>query len=486
MKNIPIKLKKWSIQPFIKQFYKQLPEAEIFLVGGAVRDMLLNRPTTDFDLVVRNVSKPTLEKFLTAHGKVNLVGKKFGVFKFVPKGWVGTEIDIALPRTEHSINFSGGYKDFKINSSAKLKIEDDLGRRDFTINAIAYDVKNKKLLDPYQGLQDLNHKVIRAVGAPTQRFKEDYSRMLRAIRFSAQLNFVIEHQTWSAIKRQIKHLKTVGGKPIVPFEVIAKELNKAMSANATKTIQLLDESGALKILIPELLKMKNCPQPTNWHSEGDCWIHTMLAVENLADKKFKAEFKNQQPTPELIWATIFHDLGKPYTIKHEDRIRFNNHDNVSAQKWRLIAERLKLSSAGVDINRVEKIIAKHMLPANAKHSEMKDTTIEKYFFKPDFPGTELLMLIFADISATIPEKTGRPDFTQYRMIKKRINRLKQRLGNKNGLIKPLVTGNDLIKNLKLPSGPLIGKLLISAREAQLAGKIKTKQQALAFLRNLLK
>ena len=491
MKSIPSKLKNWALQPFIKQLQKQLPEAEIFLVGGAVRDILLKRETKDFDLVVRNVSKPKLEKTLAKLGKVNLVGKKFGVFKFTPRGWQDSEIDIALPRTEHSINLSGVYKDFKINSNAKLKIDDDLSRRDFTINAIAFDLKKQTLVDPFNGLKDLDKKIIKAVGNPVKRFQEDYSRMLRAIRFACQLNqttgqanFTIEQQTWSAVKAKIKNLtKKVNDKPTVAYEIIAKELNKAVTSSPTRAIKLLDESGALKVLIPELLKMKGCPQPKVWHSEGDCWLHTMMVVKNLNEPKFKKEFKNQTLTPELIWAAIFHDLGKPYTIKHTDRIRFNNHDNISAKKWREIAGRLKLTSAGLDVERVEKIIAKHMLPATSKSSHMKDVTIEKYFFKTDFPGTELMMLIFADISATIPQKTKRPDYTEYQKLKKRIADLRKKTGRQNTLPKPLVNGNDLIKDLRLKSGPEIGKLLILAREAQLSGKIKTKAQALALLKN---
>ncbi len=382
MEKIPLKLKNWAKTPFLNQLHQQFAQADIFLVGGAVRDLLLNRPTQDFDLVVRNVSKPQLEKFLKTQGKVNLVGKKFGVFKFVPKGWSGTEIDIALPRTEHAINFSGAYKDFKINSNAKLKIEADLGRRDFTINAIAFNLNQQKLVDPYNGLSDLKKKNIRAAGDAAKRFREDYSRMLRAIRFACQLDFTIEQKTWSAVTKQIKNLtKKIGDKPTVPYEVIAKELVKALNANPLQAIKLLDESGALEIVMPELLKMKGCPQPLNWHSEGDCWTHTMLALKNLESKKFKMEFKNQPISPELIWGLLFHDLGKPYTVKRTDRLRFNNHDNISAQKFRVVAERLKLAATGLNLDTVEKIIAKHMLPAHAKSSNMKDTTIEKYFFK---------------------------------------------------------------------------------------------------------
>ncbi len=485
MTKIPTGLKTAQNKQFITALKNRFGQAELFLVGGIVRDAFLNKPTKDIDLVIRNVGKAQLEEFLATQGKVNLVGKKFGVFKFMPQGWTGPEIDIALPRTEHSISLNGGYKDFKINSNAKLKIEDDLSRRDFTINAMAWDITNQKLIDPFDGFKDLTKGAIKAVGRPELRFKEDYSRMLRAIRFSCQLDFKIEQTTWKAIIKEIKKLnKIVAGERIVPHEVIAKELVKAISANPLKAIDLLDKGGVLKVLMPELLKMKGCPQPRKWHTEGDCWQHTLLAIANLESQKFKKEFPSQPITAELLWGLLFHDLGKPYTIKRADRLRFNNHDNVSAKKFEEIARRLKLSSAGLDIDKVSQLIAKHMLPTHSKSSEMKDTTIEKYFFNPDFPGAELMMLIFADISATIP-KNGKPDFTEYLIIKKRIAKLAEQ-GRGQKLPKPLVNGKDLIKKFKLKSGPQIGKLLNLAREAQLAGKIKTKTEVLKMLTKKIK
>src|SRR3989338_128334 len=319
-------LQNWSNQPFAKQLARRYLKAEIFLVGGAVRDLMLDRPTKDFDFVIREVNKNDLENFLKKFGKVDLVGKRFGVFKFKPRGWTGEEIDIALPRTEHSLNFSGAYRDFKIQSKANLKIEDDLSRRDFTINAMAIKIsqistpkahppraENLKsqnyLVDPFGGLNDLNKKIIRTVGKPELRFKEDYSRMLRAIRFACQLNFKVEPKTWQTLKTKIKNLdKKINGERVIPYEVIAKELNKAIIANPVSAIKLLDESGALKILMPELLKMKKCPQPKIFHNEGDVWTHTLLALEKLNSPAFKKEFFGKKISPEVIWGVIYHDL----------------------------------------------------------------------------------------------------------------------------------------------------------------------------------
>jgi len=481
----PAELKNWSRQNFIKSLFKRFTKAEIFLVGGAVRDALLSRPTADFDFVVRGVGKAELEKFLAKQGKVNLVGKKFGVFKFRPKNWGKPEIDIALPRTEHSLHLSGVYRDFKINSNAKLKIEDDLSRRDFTVNAMAWDIKNSQLIDPFGGQIDLKKKIVRAVGEPKIRFQEDYSRMLRAIRFACQLGFEIEQKTWQEIKAKIKNLTKLNqGQPIIAAEVIAKELVKMVQANPRMAIELLDASGGLKILMPELLEMKGCPQPQNWHSEGDVWQHTLLSLKKLQTKEFKKEFSTAPVTNEVIWGLIFHDVGKPPTLIKTDRLRFNGHDIASAKRFHKIAERWKLASAGLNVEVVDQIIAKHMLPTHGVEN-MRETTIERYFFNDNFPGRELLMLIFADISATVPP-SGKPDFGSYKNLKARIAKLQVKGKNKRTLPRPLVNGHDLIKNFKLPSGPAIGQWLEILREAQLAGKIKTKKQGLELIGKKIK
>lgn len=473
-------LKSWKNKLFIKRLIQAFPEAEVFLVGGCVRDALLDRPTKDHDLVVRNVSKTDLEKFLKKHGRVNLVGKRFGVFKFVPKNWTGGEIDIALPRTERSITLSGVYKDFKINSNARLNIKDDLSRRDFTMNAMAFNIVSQELVDPFGGLKDLQNKKVKTVGKADKRFQEDYSRMLRAIRFACQLSFKIDQKTWNAIKVKVKNLnKEVEGQKVVPNEIIAGELNKALVANPVRAVDLLDKSGVIKILMPELLAMKGCPQPKKWHKEGDVWKHTVLALEKLNDKKFKREFPDKNISAEIIWGLLFHDLGKPFTIRKTDRLRFHGHDEVSAKKFGEIAKKLKLSAAGLDIEKIKILIARHMLPATANIPKMKDTTIEKYFYNKDFPGDELLMLVFADISASIQEN-GKPDYSEYKKIIQRIKKIGGK--DRKSLPKPLIDGHDIIKSLKIKPGPKVGKLINLTREAQLKGRIKTKAQALSFLR----
>ncbi len=459
-----------------------------------------------------------MEKFLAKQGQVNLVGQLFGVFKFIPKdGDRHNPFDIALPRKDFSFK-TGGYRDVEIQTNPGLAIEKDLSRRDFTINAMALkwdggdrQGKNKwQLIDPYQGLKDLKQKIIRAVGKPEDRFKEDYSRMLRAIRLSCQLNFKIEKDTWQALKKQMKFINkidrkaeavssgrtvesTVIEKRVIPYEVIAKEFIKTFISNATKAFDLYDESGAFNELMPEILEMKNCQQPENYHSEGDVWQHTRLALKNLKSAKYKKFFKKEPISNEVVIATLFHDIGKPYTIKTPekdgtDRIRFNEHDTVGAEKTRKILERLKLSSpdkVGIDINETTWLIEQHMILIRGDITKMKTKTIEKYFFNPHFSGVKLLQVSFADISATITRK-GALSFDKFNQMVKRIDELKSLSKTKKELPKPIVTGTDIIKEFNLTPGPQIGKFLELVREKQLSQKIKTKQQGLDFLREQIK
>jgi len=328
---------------FAKELLENFFGAEIYLVGGAVRDAAAGMgKQKDFDFVVRNVPAEELEKFLSARGDVVLVGRNFGVYKFMPTGVKLEEaVDVALPRTEHSLGAGGGYRDFKVQSDPAMAVGEDLARRDFTVNAMALDLKNGKLVDPFHGLEDLEAKVLRAVGEPEARFKEDYSRMLRALRFAAQFGFEIEGKTFLAIQDMMKHIndeRQRGGKKerVIPHETIAKELLKAFWRDPVRAMDLYERSGALYELMPELFSMRSCPQPPNFHSEGDVWTHTRMALANLDSEKFKKQFGEARPSAEVVMAVLFHDLGKPLTLKTPerdgtDRIRFDGHDMAGAE-----------------------------------------------------------------------------------------------------------------------------------------------------------
>ncbi len=480
---------------FAKELLAAFPKSEIYLVGGAVRDAASGAgKQKDFDFVVRNVPAEELEKFLSERGEVVLVGRNFGVYKFMPAGVKLEEaVDVALPRTEHSLGAGGGYRDFKVQSDPAMDVQKDLARRDFTINAMALDLKNGKIVDPFGGLEDLEAKVLRAVGEPEARFKEDYSRMLRALRFASQFGFEIEGKTFLAIQDMMKHIndeRVRAGKKerVVPHETMAKELLKAFWRDPVRALDLYERSGALYELMPELFSMRGCEQPPDFHSEGDVWTHTRMALANLYLEKFKKEFGEERPSAEVVMAVLFHDLGKPLTKKTPerdgtDRIRFDGHDVAGAEAAEEICRRMKLdslpedSALRVEPKKVGQMISKHMLLLQGKIEEMKPSTIEKYFFNPNFPGDSLLQLTFADALATIP-KDGEPDLENFYAMKKRIEELRSLVKERDRLPKPILNGDEIMKRFKIKPGKKVGELITVLREAQLSGEVGTEEEPL--------
>lgn len=477
-----------------KKLYSR-SDVEIYLVGGAVRDAFLgNGEIKDYDFVVRGIELDELGRELKALGKVDLVGKSFGVYKFMPKGKkLVVAYDIALPRKEISLA-SGGYRDFKVEYDEKLEIKEDLGRRDFTVNALAYEIRRREVVDEFGGEKDLKDGVIRTVGNAYERFGEDYSRMLRGIRFACQLGFEIEKTTWQAmVKLMAKINDEHEGGRIVPYEVIGSELLKSFVANPVRAYDLYDKSGGFKELVGELLKMKDCPQPPNWHSEGDVWEHTRLCLKNLESSAFKKRFKksiifnraeNDLVGAELVMAVLWHDIGKAYTIQTPekdgiDRIRFNNHDVESAKMAKEAFIRLKLSAApefDFEVDRAVWLIAKHHLFDPKTIKEMKNSTVEKYFFSERYSGEDLLKLGFIDMVSTIWADRGKGNLEGFEKMIERINELKK-LGKDKKLPKGLLNGDEVMKLLGLKPGKKVGEVLEDLREQQLSGKIKSKEEA---------
>ncbi len=532
------KLLKKKVFNFWLKFHCVFPLAEVFLVGGGVRDIFLSREIKDYDFVVRNISLRGLEAWLKKNGRVNLVGKNFGVFKFTPleiqsryspwtkskakppygsghlfntfnpksltgftpRGFGGEMIEIAMPRTEKSMG-TGAYRDFKIRSNANLKIEEDLGRRDFTINAMAIDLfasRDKVFIDPFNGLKDLKNKLIMTVGKPEQRFNEDYSRLLRAIRFACQLDFEIEKKTWSSIKKLIPRLNKLNqsGDYLVPREIVGREFLKSLRAGFSRAIILWDKSGAFKILMPEILKMKKCPQPKEYHTEGDVWQHAMLALDKLSSPEFfakfsasggKKEFLKQDVSNELMVAAFFHDIGKPHTLARQNgRLTFYNHDQEGARLTQNICERLKLSSpeeVGIDIKKTTWLVRSHMIFSN-NVKIMRPQTIAKYFFNADYPGIDLLKLHLVDALASIlpPRK---PNLTNFYSCLRRIKDLGLLKKKNQKVLAPLLNGHEIMKIFKIKPGPAVGRYLDILRKEQFLGHLKNRSSAEKFLRKLI-
>lgn len=528
-------------QPYfswIKHLLEAYPGAELFLVGGAVRDAVLKRETKDYDFVVRGVQARHVQEFLGTAGIVNLVGRTFGVYKFVPEmGYDefkanGMEaLDIALPRTEHSWG-TGGYRDVEVQSDHELPIEKDLGRRDFTINAMAAKLKyteiqspegrrlDLEISDPYRGMKDIETKIIRAVGDPQTRFNEDYTRMLRGLRFACELGFTIEPTTLEALKivmPRINDKRANMQQPVLsplaefvaPREVVSRELLRAFYADPVRAFDWYDESGAFEQLMPELLKMKRCPQPEQFHAEGDVWTHTRMALEALRSEEYAKMFgyTEIQSLPRqrldlqtsdphynalLIMAILFHDVGKPPMLKTPeehgvDRIRFDEHDTVGAQMAYELARRLVLSIMAegllhINYDHLNLLIKHHLILLHTKAEDFKSSTVEKYFFNPKFPGEELLRLAFCDGSAAIPKEGGIPSLQNLYDMMARIKRMEKAVQEKRVFVKPLINGDEIMKLLNVPSGPGIGEILRALREEQLSARVTSKDEAIEWVK----
>lgn len=298
----------------IREHAALAPEARWFVVGGAVRDALLGRATTDVDFAVVGIEAPSLEKFLRERGEVNLVGNAFGVFKFRPRE-SDASYDIALPRREHPAG-TGGYRDVETQSDPRLPIEEDLARRDFTVNAMAWDLAAARLIDPYRGRADIEKKLLRAVGNPSERFAEDLTRLLRGLRLAVQLGFEIERETWSAMQALMPRIaEKRDGRRIVPEELAARELLKSLAADPVRAAMMWEDGGALKALAPEL--------------EG--WAERIEAAMKRLEKEDVRRVLDGKAVPEpVVLGSCFAFLGP---------------DPAAA-----LAERLKLASAGFDVD----------------------------------------------------------------------------------------------------------------------------------------
>lgn len=458
--------------------------AEWFLVGGAVRDAIIGRAgRKDFDLLVRGAALEPLAERLSTLGDTNFVGKRFGVLKFRPHGSVG-EVDIAWPRTELA-GGSGGYRDFTVQADPTLPVTRDLARRDFTVNAIAWNLKTGMFVDPHGGIADIGERVLRAVGEPAARFAEDYSRMLRAIRFACELDFAIAPGTWDALVRLASHINDLlpDGERVVPYETVAREFVKAMAADPARAVELFEASGLLFELMPELRALATCAQPPDHHSEGNVWTHTKLALAQLTSEGFTARFAGDRADATLAIALLLHDIAKPETAMPgpKGQTVFYGHAERGAEIARHVVERLLLASAGVDTDRLAWLIKMHLVPNMLRVDEVRRTTLEKHFLRDREAGRSLLHLAFADASASV-RADGSTDLSNLDELMKALAVLDRRGASPDGR-KSLVTGEEVMTLTGLEAGPEVGALLESLREAQLAGQVATPEDARAFLVN---
>lgn len=412
-----------------------------YLVGGCVRDILLSVESKDVDIA----TSATPAQVRQLYPEASLVGAKFGV---VLVREAGIQAEIATYRSDHSCSDGRRPESVAFETDPRR----DVQRRDFTINAMLMDPDSGELLDYVDGCGDLKRKLIRTVGDPAARFAEDYLRMLRAVRFAARFGFTIEPATLAAIQGAAPAITRVAA------ERTRGELIRILSeGGARHGFELLDTSGLLPHVLPEVADMKGVQQPLQFHPEGDVWIHTLMMLEHLRD-----------PTPTLALGVLLHDVGKPPTFRQAERIRFDGHARIGAEMAVRILRRLRCSSD--HIQQVESLVANHLRFMHAH--EMKASTLKRFMRLERFE--EHLELHRLDCLAS----HGALD--NYDLVKARYEALEPEELNPE----PLLTGHDLIRAGFSP-GVEFGRVLRRVETAQLDGAVTTHEEALELARSLL-
>ncbi len=418
---------------------------QAFYAGGCVRDRLLGLAAKDFDVA----TSATPDQVLDLFPKTYAVGAHFGVVLVCTAHADGseTQTEVATFRSD------GAYSDGRRPDAVRYSTDprEDVKRRDFTINGMLFDPLAGEVLDFVGGRRDLAAKLVRAIGEPERRFREDKLRMLRAVRFAARLNFALETETEAAIRAQASTIHQVSP------ERIRDELTRMLTeGHARLAFELLDFTGLLKEVLPEIDRMHGVEQPPDWHPEGDVWVHTLLLLEKL----------EPGVSPALAWAALLHDVGKPPCfVRDTDRIRFNGHAEVGTRMAEAICARLRFSNE--DTAQIASLVANHMRFGDVE--KMKESTLKRFFRLPHFQ--EHLALHRMDCLSS--HKLLRLyDYAKSRYEETPAEQVRPVL---------LVTGRDLIAKGYQP-GPAFKQLLAMAEDAQLEGRIRTREEGLALIR----
>jgi poly(A) polymerase len=429
---------------------------DAYFVGGCVRDLLLGRAPADFDVATNARPDVVMRLF----PRTFAVGAHFGVV-LVAEALDGVETvtEVATFRSD------GAYADGRRPESVRFSesAQEDVARRDFTINGMLLDPlalgesgeMGAAVLDFVGGRADLDAGLVRAIGGAETRFQEDKLRMLRAVRFAARFDFAIEAETAAAIR------KLAAGIDQVSRERVRDELTRMLTeGRARRAFELLDATGLLKQVLPEIDRLHGVEQPPEFHPEGDVWVHTLTLLEQLPEGA----------SSTLAWGALLHDVGKPATFTPapahgSGRIRFNGHVEVGVRIAEDVCRRLRFSNE--DAEQIAALVENHMRFGDVKR--MKESTLKRFFRLRDFP--EHLALHRMDAGAS------HGDLALYDFAKERYEATPEQE------VRPalLVTGRDLIEAGYAP-GPEFKRLLALAEDAQLEGRIRTRAEGLALVR----
>ncbi len=448
---------------------------EAYFAGGCVRDLLLGREPKDYDVT----TSATPDVILNMFPRTFAVGAHFGVVLVaasrVAEDLAAPQVAVSPSQGEYVITevatfrSDGAYSDGRHPDAVRYttRPEEDVQRRDFTINGLLLDpLRDGGRLDPARtgsaslrssvldfvgGLADLDAGILRAIGEPRRRFEEDQLRLLRAVRFSARFGFALESQTAAAIRALASRIHAVSR------ERIRDELTRMLTeGKARRAFELLDETGLLAEVLPEIARMKGVAQPPQYHPEGDVWTHTLMLLDQL----------DPGCAATLAWGALLHDVGKPPTFRiAPDRIRFDGHVEVGVAMGAEICRRFRFSND--DTRQILALIENHMRFADAPR--MKASTLKRFFRLDNFPEHLALhrmdcLAAHANLDiwnfvrekyASMPEEAVRPV--------------------------PLLTGRDLIAAGYAP-GPQFKPMLAAVEDAQLEGAIATPDEAMTLVR----
>ncbi len=449
---------------------------QAYLVGGCVRDLLLRREPADYDVATDALPREVMGIFPETYA----VGAQFGVVLVPTPGELRQSSNVASAGTSqptpchsekrsheepavigHShkacvevatfrsdIGYSDGRHPDEVRFSGDPR--EDVQRRDFTINGLLLDPEKNEVLDFVGGQEDLRSGTIRTIGEPERRFNEDKLRMLRAIRFAARFDYRVDPATFTAVQNLSSQIHQVSR------ERVRDELTRMLTeGHAKRAFELLDESGLLHEVLPEIEAMKGVEQPPEFHPEGDVFVHTLLLLEQLP----------YPCTPTLAWGALLHDVGKPPTFRRApDRIRFDNHVDVGVKMAEAICKRLRFSND--DTEQVLALVDNHMRFGDVQR--MKTSTFKKFIRLPRFH--EHLELHRLDC------ESSHRSMEMYNYTRGQIaNLLPEQVQPK-----PLLSGDDLIAAGYKP-GPLFKKILGSVEDAQLDGRLGSREEALRFV-----
>ena len=413
-----------------------------YFAGGCVRDHLLGIEAKDYDIATSARPDEVQRLFPRV---TDLTGKSFGVLRVL----VGEEtFEVATFRQD------GRYVDGRHPEEVRFATaEEDAQRRDFTVNGLFFDPVADKLIDHVGGEADLRAQVIRAIGNPVDRFTEDHLRLLRAIRFAVRFKFKIERKTWDAIRANASLIRTVSA------ERIRDELNKIFtSAKPELGLDLLDQSGLLAEVLPDIAAMHGVEQPPQYHPEGDVYEHVRLMLSKI-----------KEPSLELALGVLLHDVGKKPTSRVDEngRIRFNEHESVGAEMAEEIMTGLRYDNKTIQI--VRELVQHHMQFKDVPR--MKQSTLKRMMARPTFPLELELHRIDCESS--------HGDLKHYEYLKRVIETTPPEQIDPP----PLISGHDLIA-MGIPPGKTIKRILDNVKNAQLEDSVQTRQEALALARKL--